>query len=71
MCLNEVQFPKELQHLGEEPVIVYTHCLNEVQFPKELQQRRADVDSVILLASMKCSSQRNCNPSTQATLDDC
>ena len=39
-----------------------TASLNEVQFPKELQplgEERGDREG--LRASMKCSSQRNCN----------
>ena len=60
--LNEVQFPKELQHLARNHRRLTWRCLNEVQFPKELQhgvylrhQRQARP------ASMKCSSRRNCN----------
>ena len=35
--------------------------LNEVQFPKELQRHRRRKSLCRFLASMKCSSQRNCN----------
>ena len=35
--------------------------LNEVQLPKELQHRPAPQQALLLKASMKCSSRRNCN----------
>mgnify|MGYP000872645117 CR=1 FL=1 len=37
--------------------------LNEVQLPKKLQRALAAVLGVTQVASMKCSSRRNCNPS--------
>ena len=36
-------------------------CLNEVQFPKELQLALSHPAVGAGLASMKCSSRRNCN----------
>ena len=36
-CLNEVQFPKELQRPHLALADSAARCLNEVQFPKELQ----------------------------------
>ena len=36
-CLNEVQFPKELQPSSAGDNVTIQFRLNEVQFPKELQ----------------------------------
>ena len=47
----------------------YVTGLNEVQLPKELQHAQACPDFVIhVIASMKCSSRRNCNPEVVRTL---
>ena len=60
--LNEVQFPKELQRPLAEAVIDENGGLNEVQFPKELQLEWGhDFAFNTPIASMKCSSRRNCN----------
>ena len=61
-CLNEVQFPKELQLMKPFLTIRFLWTgLNEVQFPKELQPVRSSVLGCVGVASMKCSSRRNCN----------
>ena len=43
--------------MGHRPV----GRLNEVQLPKELQQEAVGGDLPVGVASMKCSSRRNCN----------
>ena len=56
-----MQFPKELQpprRWGRSP---RPSRLNEVQFPKELQPEPRIKLLLCVLASMKCSSRRNCN----------
>ena len=59
--LNEVQFPKELRR-SESGAGSPTPCgLNEVQFPKELRRLVRRRPRVPALASMKCSSRRNCD----------
>ena len=60
-CLNEVQFPKELQRFAPRSVMGAWTGLNEVQFPKELQQVGVVARVGLVVASMKCSSRRNCN----------
>ena len=40
-CLNEVQFPEELQPGHSGGACAWTSSLNEVQFPEELQQEPA------------------------------
>ena len=64
--LNEVQFPKELRLVGRERSCT-GGSLNEVQFPKELRPRRYSFMRVSGLASMKCSSRRNCDQSSHRT----
>ena len=59
--LNEVQFPKELQRSHITTRVRRLIGLNEVQFPKELQRRVLRTRWINILASMKCSSRRNCN----------
>ena len=44
-CLNEVQFPKELQRFAPRSVMGAWTGLNEVQFPKELQLSPAPMPS--------------------------
>ena len=62
--LNEVQLPKELQP-GSRSANLTPTCLNEVQLPKELQRGEKFADIVRAVASMKCSSRRNCNTQTE------
>ena len=61
-CLNEVQLPKELQRCVMRWCGTHRFRLNEVQLPKELQLGGEPPCLVAALASMKCSSRRNCNP---------
>ena len=61
--LNEVQLPKELQRGPRGHRACSRSSLNEVQLPKELQHRPAPQQALLLKASMKCSSRRNCNGS--------
>ena len=59
--LNEVQLPKELQPGRRVRLSPTWARLNEVQLPKELQLPLIEGRGLAVLASMKCSSRRNCN----------
>ena len=69
-CLNEVQFPKELQPFPPPCPPATSTGLNEVQFPKELQPVIRGGLSRMSEASMKCSSQRNCNRDSPQPVED-
>ena len=60
-----MQFPKELQLNVPVDLIHPRPSLNEVQFPKELQRVGIVAGAAAVVASMKCSSRRNCNRSTR------
>ena len=66
--LNEVQFPKELRLSASPFAHIVKFCLNEVQFPKELRLPCGRSGGEGVLASMKCSSRRNCDPDGRRTL---
>ena len=59
--LNEVQFPKELRPVRRMRTSKAPASLNEVQFPKELRDEDAGGGEARVVASMKCSSRRNCD----------
>ena len=60
-CLNEVQPPKKLQAGHPIAWSPASSHLNEVQFPKELQRVGVVAGPLRVVASMKCSSRKNCN----------
>ena len=56
-----MQFPKELRPWRSWWQCRKPSCLNEVQFPKELRLQVNDACLQLGVASMKCSSRRNCD----------
>ena len=56
-----MQLPKELQLETAPQQMDGRGSLNEVQLPKELQHHAGEIEEGGVLASMKCSSRRNCN----------
>ena len=69
--LNEVQFPKELRRPRYPRCRRQTQSLNEVQFPKELRHFPELSSTNPPVASMKCSSRRNCDGRTPPCARSC